>query len=412
MAGEKLLTEAKCKAAKSKTKIYYLNDGGGLRLRIRPNGSRHWIYRYRIDKKEKSTSLGAYPQTSLQIARAKVVEARKNVAEGYDPVVVRRVKRTQNAVAGEQSFGSVAHDWLTHNQGTWSSHHYERNEGLIRRYLMPDLGKLPIASIEESYLFAILKRVYDKGTKESARRARAVAAQIFSYGRATHRCTVNPAREMSDNPYFKKPPVQHFKAIRQQDVPRLIAQLSVRGEEQKLTMQVICGLLVAIYTGLRDTSIRGAQWKEIDLDSKVWTVPGARMKSRRDHQVPLPKQLLDVLEELKPLTYRDSDSFVFASRSKQGYLSENTFRMALHRLGHEVTVHGMRNLITDVLNEGEWNPDWIEKQLDHQEKNQVRAAYLRTKFLPQREQMMQWFADWCDGKPGEDNVISIQERGS
>ena len=412
MAGEKLLTEAKCKAAKPKAKIYYLNDGGGLRLRIRPNGSRHWIYRYRIDKKEKSTSLGAYPQTSLQTARAKVVEARKNVAEGYDPVVVRRVKRTQHAVAGEQSFGSVAYEWLTHNQESWSDHHYERNEGLIRRYLTPDLGKLPIASIEEGYLFTILKRVYDKGTKESARRTRAVAAQIFSYGRATHRCTVNPAREMSDNPYFKKPPVQHFKAISQHDVPHLIAQLSVRGEEQKLTLQVTCGLLMAIYTGLRDTSIRGAQWKEIDFDSKVWTVPGARMKSRRDHQVPLPKQALVVLEELKPLTYRDSESFVFTSRSKQGYLSENTFRMALHRLGHEVTVHGMRNLITDVLNEGEWNPDWIEKQLDHQEKNQVRAAYLRTKFLPQREKMMQWFADWCDGKPGEDNVISIQGRRS
>ena len=175
-------------------------------------------------------------------------------------------------------------------------------------------------------------------------------------------------------------------------------------------MQVICGLLVAIYTGLRDTSIRGAQWKEIDLDSKVWTVPGARMKSRRDHQVPLPKQVLAVLEELKPLTYRDSDSFVFASRSKQGYLSENTFRMALHRLGHEVTVHGMRNLITDVLNEGEWNPDWIEKQLDHQEKNQVRAAYLRTKFLPQREQMMQWFADWCSGELRDAKVVQFREH--
>jgi integrase len=413
MAGEKLLTEAKCKAAKPKAKIYYLNDGGGLRLRIRPNGSRHWIYRYRIDKKEKSTSLGAYPQTSLQIARAKVVEAKKNVAEGYDPVVVRRVKRTQHAVAGEQSFGSVAHDWLTHNQGTWSSHHYERNEGLIRRYLMPDLGKLPIASIEESYLFAILKRVYDKGTKESARRARAVAAQIFSYGRATHRCTVNPAREMSDNPYFKKPPVKHFNAIGQDDVPELITQLAVRGEEQKLSMQVICGILMAIYTGLRDISIRGAQWKEIDFDSMLWTVSGDRMKSGREHQVPLPTQALAALRELEAITYIDPDSFVFASRGKNGYLSENTFRVALHRLGHKVTVHGMRSLITDVLSEREWNPDWIEKQLDHQEKNKVRAAYLRTKFLPQREKMMQWFADWCEGNVGKlspNNVINMRGK--
>jgi len=413
MAGEKLLTEGKCKAAKPKTKIYYLNDGGGLRLRIRPNGSRHWIFRFRISQKERSTSLGAYPQTSLQIVRVKAEEARKNVSEGYDPVVVRRVKKTQHAVAGEQSFGSVALNWLRHNRGDWSNHHYERNEGLVRRYLMPDLGKLPISAIEEAYLFSVLKCVYDKGTKESARRARVVAAQIFSYGRATHLCTINPARDMADNPYFKKPPVQHFKAIHQQDVPHLITQLSVRGDEQKLNMQTICGLLMAVYTGLRDTSIRGAQWKEIDFDSNVWTVPGDRMKSRREHEIPLPKQAVAVLRELEALTYRDPTSFVFASHGKQGYLAENTFRQALHRLGYKVTVHGMRSLITDVLNEGGWNSDWIEKQLDHQEQNQVRAAYLRTKFLEQREPMMQWFADWCEQEAGSrerNQVIALQGR--
>jgi integrase len=411
MTGEKLLTEAKCKATKPKKTIYYLNDGGGLRLRIRPNGSRHWIFRFRIDGKEKSTSLGPYPQTSLQIARVKAAEARNNVAEGYDPVVLRRVKRTQRAVAGEQLFGSVALDWLKHNQENWSSHHYERNEGLIRRYLIPELGKLPINSIEEAYLFSILKRVYDKGTKESARRARAVTAQIFAYGRATHRCTINPARDMADNPYFKKPPVQHFKAIRQHDVPLLIKQLSTRGKEQKLSMQMVCGLQMALYTGLRDTSIRGAKWKEIDFDSNVWTVPGKRMKSRRDHQVPLPKQAAAILRELEPLTYRGHDSFVFASRGKEGYLAENSLRMALHRLGHEVTVHGMRSLITDVLNEHEFSADWIEKQLDHQEHNQVRAAYLRTKFLDQRKDMMQWFADWCEGATQRDNVVSMRGKG-
>ena len=307
-------------------------------------------------------------------------------------------------------FGAVAKSWMDYNRDSWSGHHYERNEGLLRRYLLPDLGKMPIDSVEEAFLFSVLKRVYDKGIKESARRARAVASQIFSHGRATHRCTINPARDMADNPYFKKPPVQHFKALQQQDVTLLMTQLSARGDEQTLNMQTICGLLMAIYTGLRDTSIRGAQWKEIDHDTNVWTVPGERMKSRREHQVPLPKQAVSVLQELEPITYRGPDSFVFASWGKQGYLAENTLRIALHRLGHKVTVHGMRSLITDVLNEGGWNPDWIEKQLDHQEHNRVRAAYLRTKFLEQREKMMQWFADWCEGTANSNNVVSMRGK--
>ena len=410
MAGQRLLTEVRCKSAKPKEKIYYLNDGGGMRLRIRPNGSRHWLYRFRISDKEKTTSLGTYPQISLQVARARADEARGNVAEGYDPVLVKRVSRTRKVVAGEQSFGAVAKSWMDYNRDSWSGHHYERNEGLLRRYLLPDLGKMPIDSVEEAFLFSVLKRVYDKGIKESARRARAVASQIFSHGRATHRCTINPARDMADNPYFKKPAIKHFTAIHQRDVPKLIAQLGERGERQQLNLPTVCGLLMAIYTGLRDTSIRGAQWKEIDLDTNVWTVPGERMKSRREHQVPLPKQAVSVLQELEPITYRGPDSFVFASWGKQGYLAENTLRIALHRLGHKVTVHGMRSLITDVLNEKEFNSDWIEKQLDHQERNQVRAAYLRTRFFEQRRTMMQWFADWCESGLAAPNVVNISER--
>ena len=201
---------------------------------------------------------------------------------------------------------------------------------------------------------------------------------------------------MADNPYFKKPSTKHFAAIPKHRVPELVKRLSARGEHQSLQLVTIVGLLMALYTGLRDSSIRGARWSEIDFDSGLWTVPADRMKSRREHTVPLPRQALIALGELESLTRENADSFVFASNSKQGFLSENTLRMALHKIGFKVTVHGMRSLITDVLSEHHYNPDWIEKQLDHQERNKVRAAYLRTKFLDQRSSMMQWFADWCD----------------
>ena len=410
MAGERLLSEAQCKAARASSRLFYLNDGGGLRLRVRPNGSRHWIYRYRFGDLEKSTSLGPYPEVSLKAARQRLQAMRTVVRDGKDPVVVKRIEKAQGVKTAHSTFGSVAREWLQHNKASWSSHHYERNEGLLRRYLLPELDVLPITLIEEPYLFEVLKKVYDSGIQESARRTRAVASQIFSYGRATHQCTANPARDMADNPYFKKPSVKHFEAIPQSDVPDLLMALAARGEKQKLSLTTIGGILMVLYTGQREYSVRAARWMEIDFEKGTWTIPSERMKSRREHVVPIPRQLDAILRELEPLTYRGPESCIFSSRSKTGYLAENTLRLALHRLGFPVTIHGMRSLITVVLNENGFNPDWVEKQLDHQERNQVRAAYLRTKFLEQRVTMMQWFADWCSKDTRSNNVYPLREQ--
>jgi integrase len=396
MAAEKLLTEARCKAAKATDSVYYLNDGSGLRLRVRPDGSRSWLLRFFIQGKESTQSLGPYPQVSLQIARAKAAEAKQIVREGMNPVVEARVKRAAKVVESETTFGVVAQQWLDHNSGSWSPHHLERNEGLLRRFLLPDLAKLPIDAIEEHYLFAVLKAAYDRGTKESARRARAVAAQVFSYARATHKGRRNPARDMADNPYFRKPPVKHFKALPQGDITSLMAALKLSGKDQKLAVETVAALKLSLYTGLRDHSVRGSRWAEIDFLTLTWTIPGDRMKSKRQHAVPLTKQAVDVLRELELLTYRGAESFLFPGKTKTGYMAENTMRQALHTLGFAVTHHGIRSLITDVLNENGFRQDPIERQLDHQEKNQVRRAYLHSDFMEERRAMMQWFADWCD----------------
>ncbi|NCW86041.1 MAG: DUF4102 domain-containing protein, partial [Oxalobacteraceae bacterium] len=281
MAAEKLLTEVACKTAKPKDKIYYLNDGAGLRLRVRQDGSRTWVYRYRLNGKELSAGLGVYPTVGLQAARTKAQEARR-VAD-----------------KGANTFGVIAAEWLAHNKASWSATHYERNEGLIRRYLEPELAKLPIDAIKEPLLFSVIKKVYDRGTKVSAERTRAIAAQIFSYARATHRGSGNPARDMADNPYFKKPPVKHFDALNKADVPKLMEALNKTGGSQTLDVKTVCALKLALYTGLRDHSIRGAKWAEIDLTSATWEVPAERMKLRRAFKVPLPKQALEVFNTLK-----------------------------------------------------------------------------------------------------------------
>ncbi len=414
MAGEKLLSETSCKTCKPKAKVYYLNDGGGLRLRIRPDGSKTWIKRYRLNGKEKAVGLGSYPPVTLKIARVKANEVVSQLIEGKNPVLEKKVRSQQRSIEDNQTFGSVAREWINHNKPDWSANHTERNEGIIRRYLLPDLGRLPIQRIEESYLFSVLKPVYDKGLKESARRTRAIAAQIFTYGKDTQRCTNNPARDMAGNSYFKKPVPKHFAAIDQSDVPKLMADLRKTGAEQRLKPQTVCALLMVIYTGHRDHAVRGAKWKEFDLVNHVWEVPAERMKNRNSHGVTLPSQAVQALSAIRPITFKDPDSFVFSSKSKTGYISENTLRLALHRLGYKVTVHGFRTLITTVLNEHGFNADAIERQLDHVEKNAVRRAYLRSDFDEVRRSTMQWFADWCDGTVDEaagSNVISLQGRG-
>ncbi len=409
MAAEKLLTEAACKVAKPKTKVYYLNDGNGLRLRIRPNGSKTWILRYRLGGNEMSSGLGTYPKITLQIARTKASEAKGHISKGDNPSTVKRIAKANQIIKGEVTFGAIAREWLDHNKASWSSHHLERNEGLLKRFLLPDLERMPIDSIKESYLFSILKVPYDKGTKESARRARAVAAQVFSHARATHRGTINPARDMADNPYFKKPHIKHFAALPQNEVGALIKELNKTSTEQKLDAKTVCALRLALYTGLRDNSIRGALWGEVDLETGIWTVPGSRMKSGREHLVPLPTQAIAALELLRPLTYRNQTSYVFPGGGKHKIMSENTLRLALHRLGFKVTAHGMRSLITDVLNESGFNPDAIERQLDHSEKSQVRRAYLRSNFMDERIKMMQWFANWCDAQAKGKKITNVAQ---
>jgi integrase len=216
---------------------------------------------------------------------------------------------------------------------------------------------------------------------------------------------------MSDNQYFKKPPVKHFAALAKEQVPQLMAALNKTQIEQQLDIKTVCALKLALYTGLRDNSIRGATWSEIDLVRNIWTVPASRMKSGKEFRLPLPTQAVAVFKTLEAITFEDPNSYIFPSAGKYGVLAENTLRLALHRLGFKVTVHGMRSLITNVLNEKGFNRDAIERQLDHQEPNRVRASYLRSDFMEERIQMMQWFADWCAQTQTPNNVVTLK-RGT
>ncbi len=408
---KEILKDTACKGAKPRAKVHYLNDGDGLRLLIRPTGARYWLLRYRFDGAESTYSLGSYPEVGLSEAREKAAEARKTIKAGGHPTKAKRVRRAQRTEASKATLKAVAEEWLEENRADWSGHHSERNRGLLERILYPDLGELPIDEITEPMLLDTLRRHYNKGIRESARRARAVAAQVFAFAKETHRATHNPARELAGSKLLKRPEVRHFAAIKAEQVGPMLRALAASGTEPVTK----AALLLMLFTGLRDAALRGARWQEIDWDAATWTVPAERMKSGRVHRLPLPKQAVAVLRHLASMKGTEPGAFIFASIGKAGYLAENTLRVALHRLGFKVTAHGFRSLLTDVLNEAGFNPDAIERQLDHVQKDKVRAAYLRTDFFEQRRAMMQWVADWAEAERNEtaapalpDNVVALR----
>ena len=407
------LRAKQCDAASPREKVYRLSDGGGLFLSVMPNGARYWQMRFRFGGAERLFQIGSFsrfngagdPPVSLAQARADAEKWREVIRQGKDPVTERRVQSANEVAQRNWTFEKAAEAWVDHSKGDWSPSHLERNKGLLRRILNPKFGNLPIARIETATILDALKAATARGTVESARRARAIAEQVFTFAIVSGQASRNPARDLART--IKKPEVKHFAALSKDQLPSLLKALG----GDKLEPEVNAALRLMLYTGLRDHELRGAQWREFDLEAGIWAVPAARMKRRVEHIVPLPPQAVDVLEVLKELTHKGPNSYTFASAaSATGYLAENTLRMALHRLGFKVTAHGMRSLLTDTLNEIGYRHDWIEAQMHHAIKNATTAAYKRTPFLDQRKLMMAAWASYLDArKAGKNHDAAAQQ---
>jgi integrase len=382
-------------------KPYRLTDGGGLSLRVMPTGAKYWQYRYRIGGRETTMQLGSYPAMGLEAARKEHQRQRAILGEGSSPITERRISKARVMASQAETFGAVAAEWLDYHRPAWSEVHHERNAGLLRRVLYPKLEKLPLSGIDATALLQALKAAEGAGIAESARRARAIAAQIFDYAIGSGRATVNPARDLAKA--LRKPEVRHFAALPVEQVGDFLRVLRASGTEPVTK----AALRLMLLTGLRDYSLRGARWSEIDFAAGRWTVPAERMKRGEPHTVPLPHQAIAALRDLAPLTDRGPDSFIFAGGGKAGHLAENTLRIALHRLGFKVTAHGFRSLLTDQLYLAGFRGEWVERQMHHRDKNQVRAAYLRTDFIEQRATMMQWWADFCDAREGNQSTPEL-----
>jgi len=370
-----------------------LSDGGGLHLLVRPDGGKLWRFRYRFAGRENMLSFGAYPIVSLAEARAKRDEAKKLISDGIDPAVQRKLDRIAAATAAHNTFGDVAREYLEHQRDSGAAQStLSKNRWLLEDLAAP-LARRAIADIRPAEIFHVLKRVEKSGRRETARRLRGIIGTVFRYAVVTLRAENDPTLALRGA--LLSPMVKRRAAIVDE---RHLGALMICIDEYDGWPTLRAAMQLLALTMTRPGDVRHMRWSEIDFKKAVWRIPAGRMKMRRQHDVPLSKQALKVLKEVLPLS--DGDGLVLPSiRSTKKPLSENAVNSALRRMGYsadEMTAHGFRSTASTILNERGFNPDVIEAALAHQDRNEIRRAYNRASYWPERVQMAQAWADLLD----------------
>lgn len=402
------LTDTAIRTAKAGETDRKLADEKGLYLLVTASGSKLWRLKYRVGGKEKKLALGAYPEVSLKDARTARDAARRLAQSGGDPAVAKREGRIAKRIESANTFGAIAEEYIAKLEAEQKADVTIGKTRWLLSKLAPALGTRPIAEITPHELLAVLRVSEKAGHRETARRLRSFASRVFRYAVATARASVDPAQPLAGA--LVSPVAKHHAAI----TDAMAFGALLRSIESYAGHPVTKhALRFSAHVFQRPGEIRQAEWSEIDLDGAVWTIPAARMKQRQPHRVPLSQQALAILRDAQALS--GNGRFVFPKLgSPLKPMCENAINGALRRMGYgadTMTAHGFRSTASSLLNEsGKWNPDAIERSLAHADANQVRAAYHRGAYWPERVEMAQWWSDHIDALTGLGTVIQLTTR--
>ena len=400
------LTDRAIRNAKPSTKPQRLFDAGGLYLEIAPTGGRWWRFKYRFQGKEKRLSMGVYPDVGLADARGRRDAARKLLTNGVDPGEQRKSDKRAAIVRTEGSFEAVAREWYGKQVHTWVEHHARDVLRRLEGNLFPELGATQISEVNAPMLLVAVRKIEARGAYDLAHRVLGVASQVFRYGVATGLCERDPAPDLRGalTPHKSR----NQAAVSPDELPELLRKINGYTEiGDRLTA---LALRLLALTFVRTGELIGATWNEFDLDGATWIIPAERMKMRAEHVVPLSAQAIAVLRELQGLG--GGSRYVFPGRNPDKPISNNTMLFALYRLGYKgkMTGHGFRAVASTLLNESGFPADVIERQLAHCERDEVRSAYNRAEYLPQRRAMVQQWADMLDALAQGAKVIPLQRH--
>jgi integrase len=401
-----MLTDTTIRKTKPGEKPLKLSDEKGMFLLVTPAGGKLWRMKYRIDGKEKLLALGAYPEVTLADARQRRDDARKLLSNGVDPGDHRKAQKAAKTERAGNSFEVVAREWYVGHEPHWAKSHADKIIQRLEKDVFPWLGGRPIAEITAPELLATLRRIESRGALDTAHRALQNCGQVFRYAVATGRAERDPSGDLRG----ALPPAKkgHFAAITD---PLKVGALLRAMDDVSAGFVVKCALRLAPLLFVRPGELRVAEWSQIDLDKAEWRYTVTKTKT--EHLVPLATQAVEILRELHPLT--GHSRYVFPGARTNGEpMSGGAVNVALRRAGYntrdEQTGHGFRAMARTILHqELGIPPEIIEHQLAHRVPDALGAAYNRTRFIVQRREMMQAWADYLDKMKAGADVLPFRK---
>lgn len=404
-----MLTDTQIRNAKATDKPVKLSDGNGLVIEIRPNGSKLWRYRYRIDGKENLFAVGEYSQPpageteaeaqarrggryfTLAEARAERERCRGLVKQGIHPSHKQRTETLRRSIESASTFKAVAETWIEENEKDWAENYQRQIKQRFAGDVYPHIGFLPIKSVTPAHVKDVLKRVEKRGAPSVAKLLRTWIGGVFRYAAGELMVETDPTWPLRNS--IKAPKTQHRPHLTSKEIAPFLKALE--GVQAEHVTQIAVKLLWL--TVVRTVELRCAEWSEFDFDNGVWTVPAERMKMREKHLVPLSTQAIELLRAVHAITGRGR--YVFPGRKdREQPLTHETFRDVFKRAGYDgkFTPHGIRGTFSTYFNEAGEDHDVIELILAHKDKDKIRSAYNHAKKLDQRRALLQQWADQTD----------------
>ena len=388
------LTDAEIRAFAPQTQRFRRSDGAGLFLDVMPSGKNVFRLAYRSDGKQRTALIGEYPAVRLADARLRASAIKLSLRNGIDPKNSSDEKSETKEPPQAPLWEDIAKDYLMLRQRSGAATSTLKKLTRQVQVTIDKLGTRPINAITATDILGVVNPIAERGHVENAHEIRSRFSQIFRYAAARGLVSNDPAA-LTIDAMVKRRRGEFAGVTDPKEVGKLMQAIH---EYRKRYFIVGSALLLSAYLFPRNTELRGMRWDEIDWKRKIWDIPSARMKMKRDHLVPLPQQALEILKELRDLDF--GSPLVFPSpRDPTRMLSEMAFNAALRRMGYPTDVHvhhGFRTTASTNLNEQGWNADWIERQLAHVPANKVRSVYNKATYLDGRREMMQQYADWLE----------------
>ncbi|WP_320034847.1 integrase arm-type DNA-binding domain-containing protein [Halarcobacter sp.] len=399
------LTVKEINNSKPKEKKYKLSDGGGLNLLILPNGSKRWILKYRYLNKEKEYAIGTYPTITLARAREIREELKTLIADGIDINELKKEKKLvaiQKETKNLNTFYIISQKWLEYYKDQVSENYHTKLEKALENYVYPFIKNIPMEDIKRLNIIEILQDLKNRQINETANRVYMLLNKIFKYAVVLEYIPHNIITDIDQNTIIGKVEKKHYPTLtKEKDIKGLLLAIDEYSGDYTTKM----ALKIMPYVFVRSYNIRHMEWCEIDFEKKEWIIPANKMKTKTEFILPLPNQVIELLNEVKQ--FSGDCKYVFPSfRDKNRPMSDNTLISALRRMGYskeEFVPHSFRSMFSTIAYENanheaghKFTGEVIEALLAHKEKNKIKDAYNRASYKDSMRNLIEWYADYLD----------------